>query len=258
MEACLSPDLSELVRASQHFNSQFESIRKLAADQWEVNKLAAFQNSIKAAATLPPNILALSQVSARINSQFASIGKALAADTILARGDRDLQLETKEVLTPRDVAVIMPTLAMPSVRLRPKRLASVSEEYWLGIDRDVTAVSRDLFDDGHFAQAVFEAAKLYDNEVKKRSMSSGGRGLSGAPLMSEAFSPKQPVLTVADCSTATGQDIQQGTMFLSMGIMLRIRNPLGHENITLSLDEAKDWIVFISRLMKDLKRAPLW
>jgi uncharacterized protein (TIGR02391 family) len=200
--ACLSPDLTELVRASKHFNSQFESIRKLAADQWGVNKsaLAAFQSSIKA----------------------------------------------------------VPTLAMPSVRLRPKRLASVSEEYWLGIDRDVIAVSRSLFDDGHFAQAVFEAVKRFDNEVKEQSVRSGGRDLSGVALMSEAFSPKQPVLTVADCSTATGQDIQQGTMFLSLGIMLRIRNPLGHENITLSLDEAKDWIVFISRLMKDLKRAPLW
>jgi hypothetical protein len=97
-EACLSPDLTEMVRASKHFDSQFESIRKLAADQWGVNKsaLAAFQSSIKAATTLPPNILALSEVSAKINSQFASIGKALAADTILARGDRDLQLETKE------------------------------------------------------------------------------------------------------------------------------------------------------------------
>jgi hypothetical protein len=57
-KACLPPHISELTRASQHFNSQLESIRKLAGDQFGVHKLAlvAFQNSLKAASTLPPNI----------------------------------------------------------------------------------------------------------------------------------------------------------------------------------------------------------
>jgi hypothetical protein len=81
-KACLPPDISALTRASQHFSSQLESIRKLADDQWGVHRstLVAFQNSLKAAASLPPNILALSQASAKFNSSFEAISKKLAAD----------------------------------------------------------------------------------------------------------------------------------------------------------------------------------
>jgi uncharacterized protein (TIGR02391 family) len=207
----------------------------------------------------------ISESSSSLAAAFPKLS-AVADLTTSRLFDRNLVWETqaainaeiKKALTPLDLPVYPRSLAMPSIRLRPKSLVPVPEAFWSSIDAEVTAVSRELFDDGHFAQAVFEAAKLYDNEVKQRSMSCGGRELSGIALMSEAFSVKRPFINVADCSRTTGQDIQQGMMHLSMGVMFRIRNPLGHEHITMQLDEAKDWIVVISRLMKDLKQAPLW
>jgi uncharacterized protein (TIGR02391 family) len=132
-------------------------------------------------------------------------------------------------------------------------VAPVSEEFWLSIDPDVTAVSRKLFEDGHFAQAVFEAAKHYEREVKRRSKLER----SGVALMTEAFSAKNPVIKVADCSTITGLDIQQGVMHLSMGVTFRMRNPLGHEPaFEMQREEARDWIIVYSRFLIDLKRAP--
>jgi uncharacterized protein (TIGR02391 family) len=235
--------------------------------------------------------LALSQASAKFNFQFEAISKKLTAnqrlfpeytgktvrvslesvgnkiqeDIILATARPDLQwaaplatdAEIREALTPLNAAVHTPALVMPSVVLpRPKKLASVSEEFWLRIDPDVTAVSRKLFEDGHFAQAVFEAVKRFDNEVRERSISCGKGALFGVALMKEAFSPERPVISVAECSTTTGQNIQKGMMYLSMGLMSRIRNPLGHENVTMPLEEAKVWIGLVSQLMKDLNRAP--
>jgi uncharacterized protein (TIGR02391 family) len=162
----------------------------------------------------------------------------------------------KEALTP-----VLPSFCqhapLPSVvKLRRNRFASISEEFWLRIDPDVTAVSRNLFEDGHFAQAVFEAVKRFDNEVRERSISCGKGAFFGVALMKEVFSPERPVISVAECSTTTGQNIQKGMMYLSMGLISRIRNPLGHENVTMPLEEAKVWIGLISQLMKDLKRAP--
>src|ERR1700730_7501923 len=144
-KACLPPDLWAFTRASQHFNSQLESIRKLADEQLGFHKSAevAFRNSLKATASLPPNILALSHASEKLHSQFESIRKELAADQrflaesvvkkiqddlILTSTYRDLpwaapvatNAEIKEALTPLDVTAYTPPSVTPSIRLRPK------------------------------------------------------------------------------------------------------------------------------------------
>ncbi len=75
------------------------------------------------------------------------------------------------------------------------------------------AVSEQLFQDGHRAAALFEAAKAAHNRVKKMT----GLSDDGATLMGNAFKDDRPTLVLADLSTQTGKDIQAGYRFLFMG-----------------------------------------
>jgi Protein of unknown function (Hypoth_ymh) len=75
----------------------------------------------------------------------------------------------------------------------------------------VDAVSKRLYDDGHYSQATFEAYKMLDNEVQRISKISQ----SGVKLM---------------IKTASEKDEQQGYKFIFAGVMFAIRNPRGYEH----------------------------
>ena len=92
---------------------------------------------------------------------------------------------------------------------------------------EITAASRQLFADGHYARAVEEAFKCLNNTVKSKS------GLSksdGDTLMREAFSANNPKLRLNKMRTTTDQNEQRGYMELFAGAMTAIRNPRAHEH----------------------------
>jgi uncharacterized protein (TIGR02391 family) len=117
----------------------------------------------------------------------------------------------------------------------------------LDIHPSIADASAGLVEDGHYANAVEDACKALEALVQKRS---GRSDLSGTALMQTAFSPSAPVLRVADLSTQTGRDEQQGMMFMFTGAMLGLRNPRAHSLRSDDPERAIEYIAFISMLAK--------
>jgi uncharacterized protein (TIGR02391 family) len=98
----------------------------------------------------------------------------------------------------------------------------------LGIERlhpEVIAAASELFTDGHYSQAVFEALKALDRRVSTQS----GIQSSGRELMTKAFSGDPPPIDVSVEHGQSGKDEQEGFRFIFMGVAQGIRNPKGHE-----------------------------
>jgi uncharacterized protein (TIGR02391 family) len=109
-----------------------------------------------------------------------------------------------------------------------------------------------LFDDGHYAQATFEAFKYIDKEVARLSKSKE----NGFKLMMIVFSESSPILKLTPCSTASETDEQKGFQFLFAGSVMAIRNPRGHEyDIRDSPDECLDHLALVSTLLRRLEAA---
>ena len=113
----------------------------------------------------------------------------------------------------------------------------------------VSEKARSLFDDGHYAQATFEAFKLVENEVRQASKLSQG----GFPLMMAAFSEKSPKIRLNKMSSRSETDEQQGFKVIFAGAMLAIRNPRGHEvGVAESPDECLEHLGLASLLLRRL------
>jgi uncharacterized protein (TIGR02391 family) len=98
----------------------------------------------------------------------------------------------------------------------------------LGIEQmhpDVIAAASDLFVDGHYSQAVFEALKALEQRVRRQSNLDG----SGRELMAKAFGGDPPPIDLAVEAGQSGRDEQEGLKLVFMGVIQGVRNPKGHE-----------------------------
>ena len=112
---------------------------------------------------------------------------------------------------------------------------------------------RQLFDDGHFPQATFEAFKFIDKLVLKHF----GGGESGFKLMMAAFDRgKAQSLKLTPLSNASEIDEQDGYRFIFAGAAQAIRNPRGHEvTLTDDVDTCLDHLAFASMLIRRMEAA---
>jgi len=115
--------------------------------------------------------------------------------------------------------------------------------------RDVAA---DLFRDGHYRNAVSDAALALVNMVKEKSRR---HDLDGSGLMSAVFSKNSPVLAFNDLKEQTDRDEQEGMMHLFMGAVLALRNPRAHAITDDTPEAALELIVFLSMLARQIDRA---
>lgn len=110
------------------------------------------------------------------------------------------------------------------------------------------AASR-LFESGHYGHAVLEACKAINVRVKRMSSLQA----DGQALMSKAFSVDRPVLRLNPRTNESERDVQQGLMYMLMGLMTGIRNPLAHElDLVFDPYEAYEHLAFTSLLMRRL------
>jgi uncharacterized protein (TIGR02391 family) len=113
-------------------------------------------------------------------------------------------------------------------------------------------VVRDLFDDGHYAQATFEACKYVDKVVQQLCKETE----SGYKLMMKAFADGTPLIRLTACSTASEKDEQKGYQFLFAGSVLAVRNPRGHEcGVKDSPDTCLDHLSLVSLLLRRIEKA---
>lgn len=110
---------------------------------------------------------------------------------------------------------------------------------------------RELFDDGHYAEATFEAFKYLDKTVDKHA----GLGESGKDLMMKAFKEDSPKIKLTPLSTASEKNEQEGFKFIFAGGVVAIRNPRGHEHSVVdNLDLCLDHLSFVSMLLRRLEQ----
>lgn len=111
---------------------------------------------------------------------------------------------------------------------------------------------RELFDDGHYAQATFEAFKFVDKTVQRLSAMAD----TGFSLMMTALKDASPRVQLTPCRTESEKNEQKGYQFLFAGSMLAIRNPRGHEyDIEDSPDICLDHLSLASVLLRRLEQS---
>jgi uncharacterized protein (TIGR02391 family) len=113
-------------------------------------------------------------------------------------------------------------------------------------------IVRDLFDNGHYAQATFEAYKFLDKEVQRHS----GLKEIGFKLMMQAFAIESPSIQLTPLTTISEKDEQKGFQFIFSGSVLAIRNPRGHEyNVIDSPDKCLDHLNLASMLLRRMEES---
>ena len=90
----------------------------------------------------------------------------------------------------------------------------------------VVNASRALFEDEHYAQAIFEAFKAVENFVQDKS----DLNLYGTNLMETVFNEENPIIKVPEAGHYY-KDVQRGFKLLFVGAAQAIRNPKAHKEI---------------------------
>jgi uncharacterized protein (TIGR02391 family) len=114
------------------------------------------------------------------------------------------------------------------------------------------SIVKDLFDDGHCAQATFEAYKFADKEIQRHAKSTK----SGFKLMMSALSGDSPLIRLSPLINVSQQNEQKGFQFSFAGAILAIRNPRGHEHSVVDdPDDCLDYLSLASLLLRRLADA---
>lgn len=111
---------------------------------------------------------------------------------------------------------------------------------------------RELFDNGHYSQATFEAYKFVDNEVQRVA----GLSESGFKLMMKAFDEASPPIRLTTLANQSEIDEQHGYRFIFAGSVMGIRNPRGHQHSVVdSPDQCLDHLGLASMLLRRMEEA---
>jgi uncharacterized protein (TIGR02391 family) len=137
---------------------------------------------------------------------------------------------------------------VPSIEVEPSLHPFDTRNIHPGLPSKV----RELFDDGYFPEATFEAFKFLDKTVERHS----GLAESGYKLMMSAFNETSPKIALTPLHTTSEKDEQQGYKFIFVGGVLAIRNPRGHEHsIVDDPDNCLDHLSFVSLLLRRLEQS---
>ena len=93
----------------------------------------------------------------------------------------------------------------------------------------------------HSCEVLREKSGMYDKD--------------GTKLVDAALMGNTPAIMINKNETTTEKDIQQGVGFAFKGIMQSIRNPLSHEKIIYTKDEAESIIMYINFLLNLVDRS---
>lgn len=128
---------------------------------------------------------------------------------------------------------------------------------WHLIHPRIAQVSKQLYIDGHFANAACDAFIEINDRVKKlyALLRPNEEIPDGTKLMTTAFSDKNPVIEFCERNDDTGRNTQLGYMNMLSGAMSALRNPKAHANIKISAEDAMRRLMFASLLMYKIDEA---
>lgn len=127
-----------------------------------------------------------------------------------------------------------------------------AQNIWGLIHPQIIVVSKQLYLNGHYANAAEDAFVEINDRVKKlyKIINPETQNIpDGDTVMTTVFSTKNPMLKLCDTTTESGQNEQKGLMLMLQGAMAALRNPKAHANITITADDAMRRIMFASLLM---------
>jgi len=134
-------------------------------------------------------------------------------------------------------------------------VSNVTELIHYDFHPKIKEVSKKLFEDKHYAQAVEEAFKKVIKEVKIKVKGITGKDFDGDNLMNQAFGcdNRNPIIQFNDLSSDAERDEQRGLMFLYKGIV-KIRNRKAHDNVLLDEpNRAIEYLALASLLIRLLE-----
>jgi len=137
--------------------------------------------------------------------------------------------------------------------VQPQKMAN--SDFWDRLHPSVVKFAKPRFTAGHLADSVEACLKEINAVVKARNKERTGKEFDGADLMRNTFSPKNPVIALADLSTESGKKEQQGYMDIFAGSMIGIRNPKAHGNVVIDEKRAVHLLYLASLLMYKLDEA---
>lgn len=134
-------------------------------------------------------------------------------------------------------------------------------DIWSMIHNRIIKSSKQLYLDGHYANAAEDAFIEINDRVKKlySIVKPGDLNVpDGYDAMNKVFSDN-PLVEICDRSTETGKSIHNGTRFMLAGAMSALRNPKAHSNtITISKEECMRRLMFASMLMYKIDEAVIY
>ena len=133
--------------------------------------------------------------------------------------------------------------------------ATPGHTFWDLIHPDIKTAALTRFESAHYADAVESALKAVNARVRENWLAAGNSEQDGTKLMFSAFDTQNPAIRLADLSTQTGRDIQDGYKHIFAGAMLGIRNPKAHDIVVINQDRAIHFLFVASLLMHKLDEA---
>ena len=99
------------------------------------------------------------------------------------------------------------------------------ELHWRHLHSSIKDRIKTYYDNKQYAEAADQGTKIYAQIVRDTS----GSDKDGTKI-AEVFSQNNtPLITVADLTTESGKNIQQGQEHLTRGVMAGFRNPMNHQ-----------------------------
>lgn len=119
---------------------------------------------------------------------------------------------------------------------------------YLNLHPKIIEVTKKLFSDGYYSNAIFDAIIVLEQAIRNKS---GVTNKIGVNLMNDVFNYNFPILKLNQGITQEQKDEQQGFMDIFRGIVLGIKNPKSHSIVNLTNSStAVEYLAFISMLMR--------
>lgn len=134
-------------------------------------------------------------------------------------------------------------------------LSSTGVGLWNLLHPRIAEVSRPLYEDSHFKEAVQAAVIAIDEQVSANVAGQGGPKRTGKDLMLAAFAETAPIIRLFPTGDPDAKPKQEGYKFLYAGMMLAIRNPIAHRNFTVDEADAIHLLFLASWLLRRLDEA---
>ena len=134
------------------------------------------------------------------------------------------------------------------IRARDDAGARLREAFQqLDLHPAISQAAANLFTNGHYRNAVLDAAVALVNLVKQKALRPD---LDGVALMRTVFSKNDPALAFNPLADQSDRDEQEGMMHLLEGAVLALRNPRAHTLVPDAPEAALEYIALLSLLAK--------